>query len=352
MTRLEETGEAVIARNIRRKLQLASVSNRSGNANSASTFSAQSFMASAPVDPESRNTFTDEVIVLEEEPLVLPPSAYAEIERIIKLRQLADTFLQNEIPVPHSLLLYGPPGCGKSSTARFISYKLKLPLLVLRLDSVISSYLGTTAKNLRSVFEYAARRGSVLFLDEFDAIAKMRDDTHEVGEIKRIVNSLIQNLDSFTNIFVVAATNHAHLLDPAIWRRFDSSIQIPLPGPKERQALLSEFLYKENVNDNDLQRIVMLAEGFSGDDIKHVVVRARQEHLLQPDSQLLRLLARESWHQAEGDNFTNAPGFDEKVSIIRFIDKRTEGQLSARAIAALTGISHSTIARMRHFEGE
>jgi SpoVK/Ycf46/Vps4 family AAA+-type ATPase len=196
---------------------------------------------SGPVDSESRSPFVDEQAVLPIEQPVLPEAVTAELERFVELQQYRDDLLRAGLPAPRALLLYGAPGCGKTTAARYVASSLRLPLLTVRLDAVISSYLGTTAKNLRTVFDYAAQRHGVLFLDEFDALAKMRDDANEIGEIKRIVNGLIQNLDLYPDMPLIAATNHEHLLDPAIWRRFDSVIGLPLPGENEREALLRLF---------------------------------------------------------------------------------------------------------------
>lgn len=113
--------------------------------------------------------------------------------------------------------MYSPPGCGKTSAARYLASELKLPLITAWHDTLISSLLGNTAKNIHHIFEYAKKQPCILFLDEFDAIAKARDDAHEMGELKRVVNSLLQNIDDFLQEgILIAATNHAKMLDTAV----------------------------------------------------------------------------------------------------------------------------------------
>src|SRR5579863_3140015 len=129
------------------------------------------------------------------------------------------------------MLIAGPPGTGKTLLAGHIAAQLNRPLYTVRLDSVISSLLGDTAKNIRSFFDFVPIRGGILFLDEMDAIAKLRDDRQELGELKRVVNTVIQGLDSLDDhAVVIAATNHPQLLDSAIWRRFPYKIELGAPN--------------------------------------------------------------------------------------------------------------------------
>ena len=119
--------------------------------------------------------------------------------------------------------------------ARYIADQLGLPCVEARLDGLMSSFLGTTARNIGALFDFANRYRCVLFLDEFDAVAKARDDAQEVGEIKRVVDTLLQSLDSRNGTGItLAATNHEHLLDSAVWRRFDSRIEIKAPDAEAR----------------------------------------------------------------------------------------------------------------------
>ena len=183
------------------------------------------------------------------------------------------------------LLLYGPPGTGKTSLARYISVQTGLPLITARLDGMVSSLLGSTAKNIRKVFEYASKRPCILFLDEFDVLAKVRDDKNELGELKRVVNSLIQNIDSFSedSIFI-AATNHSQLLDEAIWRRFSKVLKLDLPDEKLRKELLMEYsvLLENNYQDDSkkLKELVDATDGFSPADIKNVITSTAKKTIL------------------------------------------------------------------------
>lgn len=174
-------------------------------------------------------------------------------------------------------LLYGAPGVGKTLLARFISHQLNLPIVEARLDGLVSSFLGNTARNIGALFDFADRYRCILFLDEFDAIAKARDDSQEIGEIKRVVNTLLQCLDA-RNIqgFTLAATNHEHLLDPAVWRRFESRILIPTPGPKTRATMLRRFLAPVNLSDTEMRMLVWLTDGMSGADLETLITGGKR----------------------------------------------------------------------------
>jgi hypothetical protein len=147
------------------------------------------------------------------------------------------------IPRRQRFIFHGPPGCGKTSAAEALAAEIGLPLLVIRLDSVVSSYLGETASNLHRIFDYARQGSWVVLFDEFDALGKARDDPTEHGEIKRVITAFLQMLDGFRGSSVlIAATNHERVLDPALWRRFDEVLDFPRPTVHQIRRLLRRRL--------------------------------------------------------------------------------------------------------------
>ena len=169
----------------------------------------------------------------------------------------------------HSCLIYGPPGTGKTLTAFSLAAQLQLPVVNARIDGLVSSFLGTTARNIANLFAFANRYRCVLVLDEFDALAKMRDDPHEVGEIKRVVNTLLQNLDSRAGTgLTIAITNHDTLLDAAVWRRFENHIRIDVPDPHTRVTMLQTFLAPLDEDHDVTKTLAYLVGERSGSYLK------------------------------------------------------------------------------------
>jgi SpoVK/Ycf46/Vps4 family AAA+-type ATPase len=178
-------------------------------------------------------------------------------------------------------MLAGPPGTGKTLLAGHVAAQLDRKLYVVRLDSLISSLLGDTAKNIRSVFDFVAGKNAVLFLDELDAVAKMRDDRAELGELKRVVNTVIQGIDSLdASAIVIGATNHAKMLDSAIWRRFHYKIIFDLPDLDLRQELWSHFLQLVPEQALICRVLSALSEGQTGADIEQRAFAARRRAAL------------------------------------------------------------------------
>lgn len=171
--------------------------------------------------------------------LVLPRLVREELRRLIEEHQRADLLRSYGMGPRHRLLLVGPPGNGKTSVAHGLAHDLMVPLLVVRYEGLIGSYLGETASRLRKVFDFARQRACVLFLDEFDAVGKERGDIHETGEIKRVVSTLLLQMDQLpAHVVIVTATNHSELLDRAVWRRFEMRLHLPAPRASEAAEFL------------------------------------------------------------------------------------------------------------------
>lgn len=235
-----------------------------------------------PVDGESRMSLADEEVFEPGETVdvFLETDVERTVEEFLSYVAAADRLLAEGVGISPSLLAHGPPGCGKTELGRHVAARLGLPLVTARTDSLISSYLGSTAKNLRALFEHAMSRPCVLFLDEFDAVAKLRDDQHELGELKRVVVSLLQNIDALDNHTVLlAATNHEHLLDPAIWRRFAYRVRIERPGASVREKLFAKFL-AEATDDKALALFAAASEGLTGAEIQQIAQDARRSAIL------------------------------------------------------------------------
>ena len=179
--------------------------------------------------------------------LVLPTQARQGVEELVEEQHRADVLRAKGLEPRNRVLLVGAPGNGKTSLAEAVAGELSLPLLVVRYESVIGSYLGETALRLARMFERVRARRCVLFFDEFDAIGKERGDKHETGEIKRVVSSLLLNVDTLpTYVITIAATNHSELLDRAIWRRFQLRLELPPPNVSDIFEWLTKF---ENTSD-------------------------------------------------------------------------------------------------------
>lgn len=192
--------------------------------------------ATPPAAPNGRDFILERVPNRELEDLVLAPNVIAEVNGIIEEHFRADLLRSHGLQPRHRVLLAGPPGNGKTSLAEAIAEKLALPFFSVRYDTLIGSFLGETNQRLRRLFDYVRTTPCVLLFDEFDAVGKERGDSHETGEIKRLVSSLLLQMDALPSyVIVIAATNHQELLDRAVWRRFQIRVEL---GPPTKSQLI------------------------------------------------------------------------------------------------------------------
>lgn len=171
--------------------------------------------------------------------LVLPDELYKICREFIEEHHRKDLLRSYNLEPRHRILLSGPPGNGKTSLAEAFAQELMVPLFVVKYEGIIGSYLGETAQQLDRLFEQIKSHRCVLFFDEFDALSKERADPNEVGEIKRVVNTLLMQIDMMpSHVTVIAATNHADMLDNAAWRRFQMKLEMPKPS----RSLVTKWL--------------------------------------------------------------------------------------------------------------
>ena len=292
-----------------------------------------------PVDVDSRlELLRREPSIPLETDLVWPPSVTQELQATVSERRKADDLLDAGLLPTRSLLFVGAPGVGKTLAARWLATQLDRPLLTLDLAAVMSSFLGRTGGNIRVVLDYARKFPCVLLLDEFDAIAKRRDDSSEIGELKRLVTVLLQEVDNWpADGLLIAATNHPELLDPAVWRRFDRVVEFPLPSYPELKHTI-ELLIGADAVGNEQALIVPLALSLIGKSFAEVtrqINTARRSAVVE--GQPLQVVLQELL----GEHLKN-------------LDRLRRGEVAValsnlgftqRHIASLTGVARDTIRR-------
>ena len=302
-----------------------------------------------PVDTESRTPLADIIYPDENNVEVIMSKAnFEKLESFILSYKNADKLNNLGIGVSNTLMLYGPPGCGKTKCAYLIARELNLPLVIARLDSMISSYLGTTAKNIRSLFEFTQKLPCVLFLDEFDAIAKARDDNNELGELKRVVNSLLQNVDSMSgDSLLLAATNHQQLLDPAGWRRFDYKLEIELPDRDAVGKLILLFLNNViDLKEKDILELSTLFYGLSGAEIEEIIVKSIRKAIIY-DTSFEKKDIYEEFFSSKNIVPQNCENNREILQIkAKYLRNCSEKIFSLQTIADILGSSKTTIQKI------
>lgn len=290
----------------------------------------------APVDSDSRRSLLKEGadFLLECEPK-WESAIEQQLLEIIQERQSHKELLAAGLEPIRSMIFTGPPGVGKTLAAHWIASKLNLPIFTLDLASVMSSLLGKTGANIKAVIDHAKSMPCILFLDEFDAIAKRRDDDKDVGELKRLVNVLLQAIDEWPSTSVlVAATNHPDMLDPAAWRRFEATIRFENPPVQ----LIERLLTDAGVALKIAKQLAVHLFGCSFSDINRVVMMAKKRAVLDQrllndtiiDISLKSLASKESVHSTRD---------------MRIIQLSLQG-LSQRKIASELNVSHPTVGKV------
>ena len=292
-------------------------------------------MAVVPVDQDSRLQLVrcEQPVTLEVEPVWAQPVAQT-LTRFCEERRQQEKLLSAGVAPSRSLLLVGQPGVGKTLAARWVARELSLPLLTLDLSAVMSSFLGRTGINLRHVMDYAKGIQCVLLLDELDAIAKKRDDVAEVGELKRLVTVILQEIEEWPETGVLlGATNHPGLLDPAVWRRFDQVVEFPMPSREEILFLITQVIGAERANE-DLRVAASIAlNGASFSDVSRAMERVLRNATIENTScetaitELIGQRAQLLTRKARGELAT----------------RMAKAGISQRLTNDLTGVSRDTI---------
>lgn len=248
----------------------------------------------SPQDADTRNDLLQIQNLVSVDKPIFNENIDKIIERINDERKKMDKMLALGLTPTSSILLYGEPGVGKTILARYLASLFNMNFATLDMSSSISSYLGKTGSNLKKVIDYAKEKPTLLLLDEFDAIAKKRDDSTDLGELKRVVNVLLKELEDWPpNSILIAATNHPQMLDKAIWRRFDLSLEIPLPDEDTRFKLLNEAFKDfdfEPQNQNFMNTLAKITEGMSPADIVKVTDKAKKRFILYDEALEIALL--------------------------------------------------------------
>ncbi|WP_439901430.1 AAA family ATPase [Microbacterium azadirachtae] len=289
-----------------------------------------------PTDVDTRLPLVreEDPVILATEP-ILPSEIASALQQIVDEHQQSSRLLAAGLAPTRTALFVGAPGVGKTLAARWISRELGLPLLVLDLSAVMSSFLGKTGTNLRRVLDYARSTRAVLLLDELDAVAKRRDDQTEIGELKRLVTVLLQEIDSWPEgSLLLAATNHSELLDPAVWRRFEVTLEFPLPDTAAIARAAHELFDPEVLSDTDAELIGHLYRGASISNLERDILRARRNSAVHGTAPLATLFA------LSRAKFASLPTAERGPAAAALLNS---GDLSQRAVHEITGVSRDTL---------
>ncbi|WP_374466591.1 AAA family ATPase [Ferrovibrio sp.] len=277
------------------------------------------------------------------------PTVTNAIQSVIEEWSNTEALSKIGIQPSKTCLIYGAPGTGKTRLALWIAKQLDLPVVLVRLDGLVSSFLGTTARNIGNLFSFVNRYRCLLLLDEFDAIAKHRDDPQEVGEIKRVVNALLQNLDSRKDIgFSIGITNHPKLLDPAVWRRFEVQLEIPRPDFQMRVEIARHFMPPVSAPESHIKLISWFTEGCTGAEIESVVRTYKRASALSSGDrkELIETLKQfATLNAARIDEARRSLLFDNASSLFKVMRDDPDLQFTLGDIGEVAGRDKSSVSR-------
>ncbi|MBO1765800.1 ATP-binding protein [Allobranchiibius sp. GilTou38] len=216
------------------------------------------------------------------EDLILHKTVVASLESVVEEVRQWPTLDAAGVPRRQRLLLQGPPGCGKTTAAEAVAAELGRPFLIVRLDAVVSSYLGETASNLRRILDYSNQAPFVVLFDEFDALGRSRNDASEHGEMKRVVTAFLQMTDRYRGpSLLLAATNHPSLLDEALWRRFDEVVTFGLPTVHQLRQVLRLRLKSVAHKGIEIDSYASALNGLPHAAAEKLIIDARRSALLR-----------------------------------------------------------------------
>ncbi|WP_311479864.1 AAA family ATPase [uncultured Anaerococcus sp.] len=339
----EKKGNRLIASEIRKSYQISkSKKNKTADRSvSDMVFSVQN----AGVLPRDKDSALELIDIhkskIKLDDVALPTPTLKAIKQVLIEQKSLEELIARGVQPSNRILLCGPPGCGKTMTANAIAGELNLPIAYVKLDALVSSYLGQTGTNIRKIFEFIKDKRLILFLDEFDAIAKKRDDAQELGELKRVVTTLLQNLDMMnSNVLLLAATNHHHLLDSAVWRRFNKSILLEKPEDDERMKIIENYLSKVLSNyETDKKTIQILSKEMSGAQLKNFLDSIAKYVIIERyNKEIDKEIIGKVW--LEQKLLFVSKESQEYYSVIKELK---DNGLSLRMLEQITGIPKSTI---------
>ncbi|MES2770231.1 MAG: ATP-binding protein [Bdellovibrionota bacterium] len=229
--------------------------------------------------------------------MVLNQNIHSACVELIEEQIRSDLLKSYNIEPRNRILLSGPPGNGKTSLAEAVAEALSIPFITVRYDGLITSFLGETNQRLKQIFDYAKTQRCVLFFDEFDTVGKERGDEHETGEIKRVVSSLLMQIDSLpSHVIVMAASNHPELLDRAVWRRFQVKLELDLPTTTQIEKILTIFESRFQLKFGQSKKsLPKLMTGSSFSDVENFCLDVFRRFILeQPSSKMESIIKRQS----------------------------------------------------------